>query len=351
MGKATMRDSMASDVADGNREPNAMPKAELACPRCGHVVGSEASAHEQVQSQRDAPADGICQECGLSFRWQDLLDGSLYAPKRFFEHADGYVWLALALVHTIIASALPWYLWSRLKLNHSIEPGRCLGIAVAGLVGVHVLAALLSAGMMLLAVIELQSGSIWAQSAGLRREVLPIDAARAIGDELLIPWTGTERLVPAREYAIDPTGVPVLLRAAPVRVPSPLSKVHPFLGSIVASALGVWVAFCASSVAAFAALPISRKRAKVRWRHLGRCFAYLLATTTPLIALALILGLTAPVTLVLLLVVPVVWWQATASRYLRMTESWAIALSVSAIGLLLPPALIALVGLAGGYYR
>ena len=90
---------------------------------------------------------------------------------------------------------------------------------------------------------------------------------------------------------------------------------------------------------AFLVLPISMRRAKVRWAHVGRIAAYSIGVPALLVIASLIVftvyGLHWPN--LFLLAAPIWllgWWWRAIRRYLVMEHSWAIWLSITAIALL-----------------
>jgi hypothetical protein len=108
---------------------------------------------------------------------------------------------------------------------------------------------------------------------------------------------------------------------------------------------------------AFAALPVSRRRAKVRWAHIMRVAAYgvgllfvmwiLLVTVIVLDHIESIIpavswfvrvleAMRIIVALLMLGLLPgyVVWWSLATSRYLKMPHAWGIGIAVVLIGAL-----------------
>jgi len=121
-----------------------------------------------------------------------------------------------------------------------------------------------------------------------------------------------------------------------------------FFPLVMAGSLGMLWLFC--SALAFAALPISRRRAKVRWRHIIRitCYGVALAGVLELIIGFFILnffrgpwkpGLEPFITLLFSVsgvVFFFLWWSLAAGRYLRMQHPWGVGLAVVIVGKFLP---------------
>ena len=334
---------------------------ELRCPRCDHVVGKVETARADAESQDEFRSSGTCQECGLGFRWQELLDGNIYAPRQLFEHAAGFFGSLVPLIRTVVASAIPWYLWARLKLTHEIRPVRCVVLVLAGLAGIHVLAAGVSAltlFQMSLSIHDTTVPAVMNTSPSVqttfRIGVSVVDAAKASALEFVWPWDPDGRAVPVTYTPLSSQDVVTKevkplppIRQVPMGFDMPLREVYRKFDELLLTAAGYWVAASVCSVAAFVVLPVSRSKAKVRWRHLGRCLAYLLAATPTALLLFGLLGVRTDMAggVIAMPIFFVAWWQATASRYLRMSASLAIALSVGLIGLLAPISIMVLLNL------
>lgn len=94
------------------------------CPRCGYDLAGHASGWSEK-----CPLAGLCPECGLDFRWGDLLNPALRNLPWLYEHAPRW-WSLRAWFATTIRVALPWYFWKRVELHHRVVPQR-LGMWVA----------------------------------------------------------------------------------------------------------------------------------------------------------------------------------------------------------------------------
>ncbi|MHC4990758.1 MAG: hypothetical protein ACYTGC_07230 [Planctomycetota bacterium] len=106
---------------------------------------------------------------------------------------------------------------------------------------------------------------------------------------------------------------------------------------------------------AFAALPISRRRAKVRARHVARVVVYAATLYLPVAVMAVVaeawsytwvtptgrlMSVLAAGTFVALLPATFLWWLMAIWRYLRMEHPWLVAISVTIIGWLAPVSLM-----------
>lgn len=105
------------------------------------------------------------------------------------------------------------------------------------------------------------------------------------------------------------------------------------------------------SIASFIVLPIARRRAKVRAAHLTRASVYLAAACLPLLCLVAILSSSFRpsrpavksflvgydsdlITLLPMALVLGHWWYVAVKHYLRMERPWAVAASVTTLGIL-----------------
>ena len=88
------------------------------------------------------------------------------------------------------------------------------------------------------------------------------------------------------------------------------------------------------ALAAFLALPHTRRRAKVRWRHFGRLYAYGLVGG-PVCAITTALSPTAGFLLLAAhaFVFQFIWWSLGSARYLALEAPCFVGMSVWGIGL------------------
>lgn len=126
-----------------------------------------------------------------------------------------------------------------------------------------------------------------------------------------------------------------------------------------------WLLTGGLATAAFAVLPIARRRACVRWAHLGRLTIYAVMSILGLVALLIVAvevsarmdatswvdfwawelqagrwsgdwsGNQIAVQLTLLTVLTAIWWSWAAGHYLRMARPWAVGVSVAVLGTLI----------------
>ena len=107
------------------------------CPRCGYDLSGIIASWTN-----SCPLTGICSECGLEFRWRDLLGHRAQYLPGFFEHAVGvrrsFRWAWRTWAWTIIPSLF----WSRVRMHHRVSPKRILLWPVVLILPMYVLGSL-----------------------------------------------------------------------------------------------------------------------------------------------------------------------------------------------------------------
>jgi hypothetical protein len=240
-------------------------------------------------------------------------------------------------VGTLARTFLPWRFWSSLRMSHPCRWRRL--VAYLGLIGVGLyLAFALTHGL-----------TVWME------------------------WRDT---VSRAGVSANTDGWPVFWQAA--ALPLADSAVGSFTG-----AWGVWSYATPSNVFSymwyellflfltvlvmhagcgltFAALPISRRRCKVRWSHIARVTIYGYVLVLPAVALSLAASpmtmsgarggsFLAPLAVGAWGALPpmeVAWWTAATSRYLRMPHALGVGLAVAVVGALLALAVMGWIWLA-----
>lgn len=100
------------------------------CPRCGYDQSGEVASWTV-----SCPVAGVCSECGIDFRWRDVLDPRSLGPPWSFEHAKrGW---PLAFVRTLLRTLSPGRLWRELKIIHDVRTTRLLWLAIVPIVLHH----------------------------------------------------------------------------------------------------------------------------------------------------------------------------------------------------------------------
>ena len=353
------------------------PSAALVCPRCGYDLRSEPERWTDA-----CPVEGRCSECGLAFGWVDVFDPLRTPPRWCVEYARirGF---PLACLRTLLGSALPWRFWSRLRME---MPVRDLRIAAYILTLSIVLPWMILSGTQ-----ACRAGSLWLQIKPVTLEdasgaPLAAGFVRVVGHALVWPLskdsvgtvgvpvtTGfTQTAVFASPWVMLRQQTRVYLLTSFVLPPTTVDEwLEWFFGrssdftarlvSVVACGFRtgdphspvVQVSWfgpiqAVGCVVSFALLPQSRRKARVRWRHLWRIAGYsmvvlVLPTLVP-VALAVWNGtgmwswgghdwrglvlVAAPTTFLLL------WWAAATQVHLRMPHAWGVGLAAVSLGTL-----------------
>lgn len=156
--------------------------------------------------------------------------------------------------------------------------------------------------------------------------------------------------LPFRSRSFGATSVPFYNRS---NYPAPRS----LRGSIGEKSRGVTVFVMGTSLviwlvlpAGFVLLPISRRRARVRWGHVLRVALYSLVVLSLPGSASLLMLVIEPVAgsrwtsllhvgheaaCVLMIPLLIGWWAAAVRRYLHISNGWAVALAFAAVGILL----------------
>ncbi|MDY7109611.1 MAG: hypothetical protein SYC29_13335 [Planctomycetota bacterium] len=301
-----------TEDAIGTRTP-------VRCPRCGYDLRGEIASWG-----RSCPLEGVCAECGLEIAWRELLNPVLIKPRWCVEYAGSSWRVPGRAVRTLMAMCWPWYFWRSLRMVHEIRWRRVRGCLLFWAFALYLLFCACHAALMF------SQWSAW----GLRMPAKlahPLDVlmAAVLPASDSLPWKGVSALSPCD----------VLVE---IWVPVVIVPVLPFAVIHLLSASG------------FVTLPVSRRRARVRWAHIGRILLYGLGWFVPVIALTLLgvalsemhrlpvlpglgrlLIVLAAVALWSHLPFLVIWWSTATGRYLKMRHPWGVGLAVVAMAGLL----------------
>jgi hypothetical protein len=314
-----MRVSYGEPAGVVRMSDEAAPSCEVqraACPRCGYDQRGVIATWSE-----SCPIRGVCSECGLAFEWNQLLSRRLQRPPWCVEYSSRSAFHR-AIANTLLRSLWPPRFWSALKLWH--EPRWRRLLVYLGL--------LLIAGYVVFA-----SGHgflAWKQRNWIAARggtalpstmaVLAQAMATPLSDQSLgmISFTG-------------PAGTGWTLPPQPFPSPWSLFALYPGLDGY-----GLPAAMTATMFAilplSFVALPISMRRAKVRWAHVGRITLYALGPII-LTLIALLIALVFMDRVLPCVIMPgiaiwlLLWWWMAVARYLRMEHAWAVFGSIAVI--------------------
>lgn len=233
------------------------------CPRCAYDLSGETSRWAEA-----CPVVGRCPECGLDFQWADVLVPSRWRLDGFVEHARGPFQSARWSWRTFWWLPAPWIFWAKVKLHHTINLWRVVLALLLGVLALHVLH------------VFFLSITLWryagAAPAVLGGATLTPPPAWAYASLFLYPivvpeptlaWTSVSGVAPTATctgWALVPQHqwMHAMLLWAPI-------------------AILAWPLM-------FFALPITRRRAGVRWAHIRRAALYPVAVQIPLSLIALV---------------------------------------------------------------
>jgi hypothetical protein len=267
-----------------------------------------------------------------------------WSEPRWCVEYDSLRHVPLRVMRTLLMTFLPWKFWSQLQMHHEIRPGRIVAYVLI----------LLALGYAMVAV----GAGVWAWSyvGGYGGQITPhATPGPAALRAAALPFSAE----PLGTYSV-PTRLGRFPMASPDRmtwfvVRESLRRAAPFALLQVIAAI------------AFLALPISRRRAKVQWRHIARVGVYGLSLAAAMTCIAFVTFLTGhmdagggagsivrlvndvltaifPFAMLALAPAHVVWWSLATSRYLKMPHAWGVGFAVVLIGTLAAVLILAAAG-------
>lgn len=331
------------------------------------------------------PLDGTCPECGLLYRWTEVIHPEIYEPRWCVEFVNRRRMIPRACLATFLRSFWPWGFWSRLRMSQQIHPWRLLLYVVALILVLAMLYVPIQAAVAVYVryqvqrILDMQQARLgpriqsvqnsmqaWMNPALAAASSMPesaLQAAKAMEMSTLNSLKQLQANPPritlsyfdaVMEALLNPLGpsssgsIVYPTSAAAYHPPNSLWNIALYsgmggwtsTGPIWTSAtracrnwLCAWLALLAMMPASLVLLPISRRKAKVRWGHIGRVVVYSLfiPITIVFICAALVgfgLGSSRQASsyaewmLWTLQIVPPIlifsWWAAAISRYLRI---------------------------------
>ena len=380
-------DEVATIVGQGDMTATAPVTSEqnlagrARCPRCGYdlrgAIGTWAG---------QCPLHGTCTECGLRFVWAEVLHPEKFEPQWCVEFTPGMRRIIQASASTFIRSFWPFGFWRALKMSMPIRWRRlvmyiailCLPL-LASYVTIQSVAALSVRSKIVQiltttrqgiaqSIIRLQQSYVPPDAPWQRQSVLSeiqrLQAIMAAGDSIshspldavieavLTPFSKRSRGTFTLQGAVAPYPGPRQLHSRVLQedvfsVNSPTGR-HRIDLTIAWFGLGVWMWLLLPL--SFVFLPMSRRRAKVRWGHIARVSAYgffipvtaiagsmlcisigyaLDPLIDPMLRCAHVLSRYFVPTLI------IIWWASSIRHYLRIPHSWFVAVLLSGMLFLL----------------
>ncbi|MCP3902863.1 MAG: hypothetical protein GY715_04430 [Planctomycetes bacterium] len=315
------------------------------CPRCGYdqrgVIASWTTS---------CPVGSTCAECGLDFEWGDLLSRRRLAPRWFVEASLPWWRLPVAGLQTLFMMIRPRRFWTAVRMAHAVRARGLATFAVLlAVIGYGAFA--LSQGWVVGRTVAMNKGS-WRQTvfSGAYAAALPLALNPPNRYFLRQNWMGRLPLSP-RELAQRYRSRVFRAREVRERLLG-LAPGRARSGPEGAAIVGVFAMLpVVTTPLGLLALPVSRRRAKVRLAHVLRISIYSLAIAVAVAVYAVvrftIAGFAQPLYTELwhamvwgVPLLLVTWWTCAIGRYLRIGHAPGIALAITAIGMLLGPALL-----------
>jgi len=296
------------------------------CPRCGYDLrGLVATWADRC------PLEGVCSECGLNLRWAEVLLPEKFEPPWCVEFSPGGWRIFLACARTFLWSFRPWTFWRRLKMSQPIR-WRRLAVYLLFLAACVYAAFALTQGVL-----------AWHEWWRIQRRsslvCTDVDGYTVFVHAAALPFSDS----PPGSYSVVWRTGRGGLRGRSFSYRSPLYHMRNRAAHDRA-ALFLGVVFVTCPLV-FAVLPVSRRRAKVRWPHVVRVTAYGISYVA--LAAIIIIASNAAVLvssrsfvfsdsfallerLAILALCPgmLIWWGIAIRQYLRMEHALGVAVAV-----------------------
>ena len=337
---------------------------------------------------------GTCTECGLAIHWAEVLVPEKFEPPWCVEYVKPLRRFGWAWVQTVARSGRPFLFWCTLKMSMPTRRARLMAYVVL------LLLPILFAGISIQTVVAIRVRNLvrqqmQAQQAQALRDVpmlqrmlkggnLPAEHrlavqralaaitlapswsinhsyGAAVAEAVLLPWRssswGTITSSGIATGYVAPRDLYATLSSQTVRRRSAW-RMEPVVLTLSCFGAGMWIAIFMPL--AFVLLPISRRRAKVRWGHLARVACYGLVIPAAIVTcmlgcvavgyvdggaqeastwLAHVLGRYGMVLGV------IVWWAAAIRCYLHIPHGWAVASILSILAFLVLVAVLFVAGI------
>ncbi len=323
---------------------------KIACPRCGYDLrGAIGTWADQC------PLQGTCTECGLQFAWVEVLHPEKFEPRWCIEYAPGRLGVLAGAIKTLGRSLWPWRFFSSLKMSHTVHPRR---------LALYLVFLLLMPGILYVAEQTTVAVRVRYELIGQNRSITSVNHLyfAAIIEAVFKPTSSNSSGSYTVGTAVMPYPPPNRLHEVYeiVQTGGRRPSTNAFVLSIYPS-LGAWsygVVISLLLPVGFVLLPISRRRAKVRWIHVGRVTAYGFIIPCVLASAFFVCGVVAylrpewrnnamamAMWMNFLLPAPLltIWWAVAIKRYLRMPHAWLVSILLALIALLILPFMMALV--------
>jgi ribosomal protein S27AE len=346
----------------------------LECPRCGHLVGAMAD-----EADRRGETHGKCGECGLDIEWGRIRSGG-HAPSWLVEARYSSRNILHRAFGTLVRTARPFRFWGSIDLALPQSRPRQLVFILAVLLTLHFMASaqrVMREDPLPLAVPPPASV---ARAAEIGRVLFALAMPLSAFDAGYIVSVNFDFTLEAKTLPLLVQSTPAMLealarpQAESLTIPDPtggpdwivLRRIYPSASPLLTPALTGALPFlllpALLAPLALLLLPASLRRAQIRPRHFLRILAYGSALAIPIFAATIVadqiarrflqvggvekrpylypfsaIGEVNPTFLLFVFtaVLTAVWLTAACSRYLRIPHARGVAVSCTAISMLL----------------
>lgn len=307
-------------------------QSEIRCPRCGYELRGIIESWSE-----SCPMEGICAECGLEFEWGELLCERRAVPRWCVEYARGWGVCGAMMKTSFILLLRPRKFWRDLKMTHVPQWGRIVLIVCviafmlypifAGSVGWQVYKnSPRAAGFGATGILQSPA------RAGIWAAILPF-SKKTNRRGRLPRWRRWDDTIPAN--VSSSLNIPFSRQS--LKLLSGSSKFYELHSyQILLLTTMHFMIVAAFSSVSFVMLPVSIRKARVRWVHLLRIQLYSLPLQVVPLAAFVLLSLThyrlpflsregfAYLVWVTTFALFVTWWSLASRYYLKLPHAWGV---------------------------
>lgn len=309
------------------------------CPRCGYDLRGAIDTW-----QHECPMWGVCTECGLEFEWGELLSPQRNMPRWCVEYARGWGGWTTVFKTLLVLFFRPRKFWRDLKMVHEPQWKRNVLLVVISVLFLYPVFAG-SVGW------QVYQNSINASNTfGIGIAPIKKPPHVAGGWAMLLPFSKQSNRVnwPARFRQLDRTipnsvsrsfEIPFSLQS--IRVLRKAGRLYELRSYRFLHVITMhFIIVAALSSLSFITLPISIRKAQVRWSHLLRIQLYSLSLLSVPLAAYVVVTLTrlhlpfiSRLTFAYLIWLVsfglfVTWWSLAAKHYLKLPHAWGVGVSM-----------------------
>jgi hypothetical protein len=331
------------------------------CPRCGY------DQRGVIASWSDScPISNSCTECGLDIQWSEILNPIFAEPNKWFIEAKSPLrGLARRMLGTFLMALRPWRFWREVRMVNEPRWSRAfLFLFLLSFIAMLIVATsrgynawqvwhMYSTGASMPVNITFAPPN-WSPSDQVACTT-NVKAWDAIWPAIVLPFSskspGVLTPTPAGLALLNwqyPGNTGIVLVSPAYPSPRSLLRIYELRNIVSLVALSLMITILCP--VGFLALPVSRFKAKVLWKHIYRIALYSFVMTwisailmwcyaepppfnmpSGLFWMESAFG--GPMVHIYLPLMLIVWWGFAISRYLRMKHAWAVASCIVIIAL------------------